>query len=41
MEGEIGNWKQEEWNENEDPSWTPEEADAGYQIIQLYKSTLL
>ena len=29
MEGEIG--KPEERNENEDPSWTPEEADAAYK----------
>ena len=31
MEGEIGNGKPEERNENEDPSWTPEEADAAYK----------
>lgn len=31
MEGEIGNGKAEERNENEDPSWTPEEADAAYK----------
>ena len=31
MEGEIGNGKPEERNENEDPSWTPEEADAAHK----------
>ena len=31
MEGEIGHGKPEERNENEDPSWTPEEADAAYK----------
>ena len=31
MEGAIGNGKPEERNENEDPSWTPEEADAAYK----------
>lgn len=31
MEGEIGNGKLEGRNENEDPSWTPEEADAAYK----------
>ena len=31
MEGEIGNGKPEERNENEDPSWTTEEADAAYK----------
>ena len=31
MEGKIGNGKPEERNENEDPSWTPEEADAAYK----------
>ena len=31
MEGKIENGKPEERNENEDPSWTPEEADAAYK----------
>ena len=31
MEGEIGSGKPEERNEHEDPSWTPEEADAAYK----------
>ena len=31
MEGEIGNGKPEERNENKDHSWTPEEADAAYK----------
>ena len=31
MEGEIGNGKPKERNENEDPSWTPEEADAAHK----------
>ena len=31
MEGKIENGKPEERNENEDPSWTPKEADAAYR----------
>ena len=31
VEGKIENGKPEERNENEDPSWTPEEADAAYR----------
>ncbi|XP_067047191.1 uncharacterized protein [Acropora muricata] len=31
MDGKIENGKPEERNENEDPSWTPEEADAAYK----------